>query len=243
MKSVLGLFLFFLLTFSIANAQTKQELKNPDLSTFNINFINGYGISYNYLTTDYFWLRAQLDLYTYGQDIEGETDQSYKSINGGYYGYGSRSEGDENSDNDYIEISLSTQILFPLYKSDYGFIYFGAGPIFTYSNQSTTSDGTRRNFSPDTVLVPSINKYSNESNYKNYDLGILGLFGVSAAITDNISLYAETNFSGGLRWSESNYNNNNTYDTNYDETSKTSSSSNGWFYDFRFVRLGVTVSL
>ncbi len=241
MKSTLGLFLFFLLSFSIANAQTKQELKNPDLNTFNINFINGYGISYNYLTTDNYWLRAQLDFYTHGQDIKGESDQSNKIFNDGYYG--SRSERDENSDNDYIEISLSTQILFPLYKSDYGFIYFGAGPIFTYANQSITSDATDRIFSPDTVTDPYIQKHSNESNYKNYDIGIMGLFGVSASITDNISLYAETHFSGGVRWSDSNYNNDYTYDTNRTESNASNSSGNGWFYDVRFVRLGVTVSL
>jgi hypothetical protein len=241
MKSALGLFICLITLFSFTNAQTSKDLKNPDLNTFNFNFINGYAISYNYLTTDNFWLRAQLDLFLSGEDMEGESDQSYTSTSGGFYG--SRREGDDNYESKYLGISLSTQILFPLYKSEYGFIYFGAGPKFTYSSESRFSDSDDRIFSPDTVLVPSTNKYSSEVNYKDYDIGILGLIGISAAITDNISLYVETHFSGGLRWTDSKFIYKTSSNSDYEDVNESNDTANGWFYEARFIRLGVTISI
>lgn len=125
MKSVMGLYLLFLFSLPFTNAQTSQMLKNPDLHTFNINFIEGYALSYNFLTTDKFWIRAELDLYMYGQDTEGDGSQFYRTD--GSYSYGNRSEIDQNSNSNNLQISLSSPILFPIYKSDFGFIYFGAG--------------------------------------------------------------------------------------------------------------------
>lgn len=241
MKSSLGLILFLLFSFSISNAQTNQNLNNSELNTFNINFINGYAISYNYLSTENFWLRAQLDLFLTANDFENETERYYRRIGGGYYG--SRNEGTENSDNKYLGIALSTQIILPIYKSDYGFIYFGVGPQFSYNNESRFFESELENFTPDTILIPTINRSSNEIKNKFYDLGIIGLLGISASITDNICLYAETHFSGGLRWSDLKTIYRNSSSPDFEDVNESTSTGNGWFYEARFVRIGVTISI
>jgi len=219
---------FFFTINSIAQDDVKSE--GPK-NTFNFYFINGYVISYNFFEAQNFHLRAGLDISTTKEDIDsdGEVIQ---------YPSGYESSTTESSDNSYFSIGASVQIIFPVYETKYGNIYFGTGPVFTYSTSNYSSSRTYND--PDPTIT---SKYSNSTDVQNYDLAAIVLVGVEGIITENISLFVEANIKGGGRWqsTESEYSNTDPSGNQYKNTQ--SSDGNGWFYEAQFIRLGVSISL
>jgi len=240
MKTTINLFisiLFLNILSGISFAQENVTKTKPE-HTFNLYFINGYAVSYNFYNAGIYYLRAQLDLSTSKEDLdtEGENVQDYPVARYERFTTG-------NSETDYFSIGVSAHIIFPVYKTNYGKIYVGAGPLFTYSNQNSSSTEDRKEFSSDTVSTPNSYNYSVSNNEKNYDLGVLVLVGLEAIITDNISLFAEANFKGGRRWQDAKWKNTNVYSPSdsYHYTDETN--ADGWFYQAQFMRLGVSISL
>lgn len=242
MKTFAGSFLvisFFIIGFaSVSSSQTDEKVSKENLNTFNIYFINGYALSYNYYTTEKFYLRAQLDFSTNGENIDTDGENIMEYTNSKE----KQTRSDENK-SDYLSVAISTQIIYPFYNSEYGQAYFGIGPKISYTNNSYKTDSDGKSYYPDTTSTPNIFSNSNKNSSTSYDVGINLLLGLKAYITDNISLFAETHFTGGRRWAETEWNYTNVYNAIDSSKNTNESDGNGWFYEATFIRLGVSVSL
>ena len=225
-----AIFLFFNFFINSSFAQNEVESAGPK-NTFNFYFINGYAISYNFYEAQSYYLRAGLDISTTKENIDsdGEIIQ---------YPSGYESSTTENSDNSYFSIGASVQIILPVYETKYGNIYFGTGPIFTYSATNYSSSRTYNDPVP-----TNTSKNSNSTYEQNYDVAAIVLVGVEGIITDNISLFVEANIKGGGRWQHTESEYSNTDPTGYQYKNTSSSDGNGWFYEAQFVRMGVSISL
>jgi hypothetical protein len=218
-------------------SQKDAEVAKPN-HTFNFYFINGYAISYNFLETGSFFLRAQLDLSTNKQDIdlEGERITNYTTSEYKYSTSG-------NTDNDYFSVGASAHIVFPLYTNKYGRFYFGTGPIFTYTTMNYNFSETYTQYYPDTTAVQYTQTNTNTNNVKNYDVGALVYIGLQGILTENISIFVEAHFKGGKRWNESDWESTSTNNVSNSIKTTSTSSGDGWFYEAQFIRLGVSISL
>jgi hypothetical protein len=228
--ALIAIFLFFNFFINSSFAQNEVESEGPK-NTFNFYFINGYAISYNFYEAQSYYLRAGLDISTTKENIDsdGEIIQ---------YPSGYKSSTTESSDNSYFSIGASVQIILPVYKTKYGNIYFGTGPVFTYS---TTNNNSSRTYN-DQVPTNTSN-YTNSTYVQNYDVAAIVLVGVEGIITDNISLFVEANIKGGGRWQHTESEYSNTDPTGYQYKNTSSSDGNGWFYEAQFIRMGVSISL
>lgn len=236
MKSILGLLalVFFSVIFtSNLYSQEKKDSDKPE-HTFNLYFINGYAISYDFYEAKSYYLRAGLDISTNKSNIDsdGENIQYYTSSTEQY-------STSENTDNSYFSIGASVQIVFPIYVTKYGSIYLGTGPAFIYSTRNYSSSRTQTN--PDPTYSPYTSL--NSTDERNYDLAAVFLVGMEAIITDNISLFVEANIKGGGRWQNSDGEYSTTNTSGYYTKSTYSSDGSGWFYEAQFIRLGVSISL
>ena len=236
MKTVKALTVIFIfLNFFINNSLAQDEVKSDGpKNTFNFYFINGYAISYNFYEAPRYYLRAGLDISTSKSDIDsdGENIQYYTSSTEEY-------STSESTDNSYFSIGASVQIIFPVYKTNFGKIYLGTGPVFSYTTRNYSSSRTQTN--PDPTLSPYTSTSSTDE--RNYDVAAIVLVGVEGVITDNISLFVEANIKGGGRWqnSDAEYSSSNT--SGYYTKNTYSSDGSGWFYEAQFIRMGVSISL
>ena len=225
-----AIFLFFNFFINSSFAQNEVESEGPK-NTFNFYFINGYAISYNFYEAQSYFLRAGLDISTTKENIDsdGEIIQ---------YPSGYESSTTESSDNSYFSIGASVQIILPVYETKYGNIYFGTGPVFTYSTTNYSSSRTYNDQVP-----TNTSNYTNSTYVQNYDVAAIVLVGVEGIITDNISLFVEANIKGGGRWQHTEIEYSNTDPTGYQYKNTSSSDGNGWFYEAQFIRMGVSISL
>lgn len=235
---ILVLFLFTTTTTTNIVAQEVTVKKKNDLNTFNLYFINGYALSYNFYNTESYYLRAHLDIFLSSNESDSEGESSYQYI---FNGEKRTFTGD--AKNDYFNITVSPQIIFPVYTTSFGQVYLGGGPFLGYGKSTNSFNQETVEYYPDTTSTPSISTNSNFSKTKNINAGLVLAVGIKAFITDNISLFAETQFQGGRRWQE----NETTQEwTSYSGTfskGRNTSDSDGWFYDAQFIRMGVSISL
>lgn len=244
MKTIKGFVLFVIVFSSInisSNAQTENKTESDNLNSFSVYFINGYALGYDYFTSDAFKLRATLDLDISGSNIDSEEET--KSIRYGTTNYGSKEFSERETDRDVFSVSLVSQILFPIYKTEYGNFYFGVGPSVGYSRDQNNSIYDSKYFNSDTVTTPNINYASYENTYISYDIAANALIGAEAIISKNISLFTEAHLLGGMRWTEDKWINNYRSNTDYVEKRENSNKGSGWFYSFNYARIGVKISL
>jgi len=201
-------------------AQTDTTLIDKGVNIF---FYNGLGISYKYNANETLSYRVNVGLSTSLTDSETEKDDysynpTYSDTN--YYSeYHFRS---------YFAANLSYTILYNLIKEKSFSFYLGAGPSVNYSIQkyddSHKSEGT-------TYLYNS----NRTSTYSNYGIGVVGLVGIEAYLSKNVTLFAESQLSLYKSWGkdeyESNQNNN-----DYKNVDKVSSTN--WQMDFTLVKVG-----
>ncbi len=154
----------------------------------NINFFNGYAISYKWNTTQNLNYRVYLSLSSSWTDSEVEEE----SKNEGHASY----KRDKIYNNQYLSTNLSFQFLFNLISQKSLQVYLGIGPNANYSynkwDQTSNSDGNT-----------STSSYEYIISENSYGLGIISLAGIEAHLTDNITLFGETHLSGLRVWSES----------------------------------------
>lgn len=244
MKRFKGLLLvvIFFLSINISNiAQTENKIVTKNPHSFSVYFINGYALGYDYLKTDAFKLRATLDLSLSGenQDSDGKNTNHYFS---GSYFDNSIQESEIETDRTYLSLSLASQIIFPIYKTEYGNIYFGAGPGVGFSRNFSSSISENIVYNPDTVLA-SKNFIENEYTTVEYNIKLNLLVGAEVNISNNLSLFAETHLNAGLLWSDQK----NLYkyhsDSGSNQNSEINQDGSGWFYTFQYARIGVKISL
>lgn len=243
MKTFLGSFIVVLIILSGSvniKAQTEEEQQKEKLHTFNLYIINGYALSYNFLTEKNYLLRAQLDISTNGSNSDTESKTSYMYL----YSDDNKSEGNSDFKSNYFNVAFSVHFIYPVFKSKLGEAYIGAGPKFSYSNSSSRASSNYKSYYPDTTSIPEEYKYESHILNHSYNLGITAVLGIKAYLTKNIGLFAETHITGGRNWSDGeNENKNFDNDGNNTSSTKSNSESNGWFYEAQFVRLGISISI
>ena len=244
MRSFKGLIIVIIISLSIniANlAQTENKTESDNLNSFSVYFINGYALGYDYFKTEAFKLRAILDLGLSGSnnDSDGET----KSLQFGTTNFGSRELIERETDTDAFNVSLTSQIIFPIYKTEYGNFYFGVGPSVGYSRDYNNSKYDSKYFNPDTVTTPNINYSSSENTYISYHISANALLGAEALVSKNISLFVETHLNGGMRWTDDKWFYKYQSNTNYEQHREDNQKGSGWFYSFQYAKIGVKISL
>ncbi len=240
MKTVSEFLLVFLLAviYNIPTfAQTDNIKSQKDLNTFNLYFINGYAISYNYYTTDEFLLRAHLDLSVSGNNL----DKTSSQLN--YYPTGSNNyKSSGSTDQKSFNVSVSTHLIYPVYSSRFGQAYIGAGPIFGYSVQSISQNSESENIPFDTTFSTYSFKEKRESTNKNYNLGLMAIAGLKTYLTESIGLFAEVHLIGGRTWANNKSSFSSTQSSRSETAYENTDDSNGWFYSLQFLRIGVMFS-
>lgn len=244
MKTFKGLVLVIIIILSInisSVAQTENKTEQKDLHSFSVYFINGYALGYDYYKTDAFKLRATLDLSLSGvnQDSDGKNTNHYFS---GSYFNNSIQESEIETDRTNLSLSLSSQIILPIYKTEYGNIYFGSGPGIGYSRNFSSSISENTVYDPDTALA-SKSHIENEYTTTEYNVKLNILLGAEVYISNNLSLFAETHLNAGLMWSEQKSLYKYQGNLGSEQNTEINQDGSGWFYNFQYARIGVKISL
>jgi len=244
MKAFKGLIIVIIISLliSVANlAQTENKTENKNLHSFSVYFINGYALGYDYYKVDALKLRATLDLSLSGSDEN--SDGENKNIQYGTPYYGSKEITERETDRSSFSVSLGSQIIFPIYKTEFGNIYFGAGPSLGFSKDHSTLDYNSKYYYPDTVTTPNLYTSTTENTIQSYNIAASILLGAEATVSNNISLFMETHLNGGMRWSDEKWINNSSSNPNSEERRENNYNGDGWFYSFQYARIGVKISL
>lgn len=244
MKTFKGILLvvIFFLSINISNiAQTENKTETKNLHSFSVYFINGYALGYDYYKTDAFKLRATLDLSLSGSDEN--SDGESRNIQYGSTYNGARDITVRETDRNSFGVSLSTQIIFPIYKTEFGNIYFGAGPSVGYSKDHNTSSEEWKSYYPDTVTTPSLYSSSSENTIQSYNVAANLMLGAEAIVSDNVSLFIEAHLNGGINWSDEKRIYRYKSNQNYEELREYNYNGDGWFYSFQYARIGVKISI
>jgi hypothetical protein len=232
-KSLIFLSIIFLLisiSYSAKGQNNSSETDSTGYKTFNLYFINGYAISYDMIKNDNSVIRAHLDFSGTLTDINSDGTQ----INGGQPDQSLTTDQKNNT----WSVSLSFYYLRTFYNSDLGEVYAGIGPGFGFSKDSYFS-----NQSYNYAQTNSNSNSSMNSITKNFSIGFTVVLGIKSYITKSLSVFAESQLSGGKSWQKQEYSyssNTNNISTNY---SSSSTSGHGWFYNTQFFRAGISVSL
>ena len=147
----------------------------------------------------------------------------------------------EKNNSSSISFSLSVQYVYSFLRTHFGEFYFGGGPFLGLARSESINDYS--------YTTSDTSNYSSSTNniYKTYSLGVIFVLGMKAYITNNFGVFAEANLNGGKNWNENNIVSSSVTDypssTDYSSTSTSHESGGGWFYNFRYVRLGISVSI
>jgi hypothetical protein len=226
--SLLSMIFFIFSIGSLVKAQNNfSEADSANYKTFNLYFINGYAISYDLIKNDKSVIRVHLDFSGTLTDINSDGTQ----INTGQMDQ-STTTGQKNGS---WSVALSFYYLHTFYNSNLGEVYAGIGPGFGYSKDNYSSSQGYNS-------VNSYNNYTSDTETKNYSLGLTFVLGIKSYITKSLSVFAESQFSGGKRWQKQDYSYSST--SNYSVSYQSSNiSGHGWFGDAQSIRIGISISL
>ncbi|NOX66795.1 MAG: hypothetical protein GXO85_13640 [Chlorobi bacterium] len=217
-NQLIKLIVISILFSTILNAQVDSSETNQGI---NINFFNGYAVSYKWNTSNNLSYRIYLTLSS--SLLSEETESNWNSSDPN--STDQTTEGD--SDQKFFGTSLSFQFLFRIWSNNTFTTYAGIGPYLSYSHNFNKSENTR-----------NPNYYHSKSNFtaNGYGAGLISLFGVEAFLTNSISLYTEMHLTGGKTWSS--HTDNWTSNNNKYEASSTLTKT-GWNASFQLVKIGL----
>lgn len=193
----------------------------------NINFFNGYALSYKWNTTQDMSYRIYLSLNSSWTD--GESDYENKHIHNGKETSSNSHDGNDNQI--HVSTDLSFQFLFNVYSGKSLNFYFGVGPNINYYYRKWASESFYSQNEEFENKTTSINK--------SYGVGIISLAGIEANLTDNITLFAETHLIGEKNWST----NENIREDSNSNSEKSVQLRNGssWSANLQLVKVGLGI--
>lgn len=222
----IALFVFVSISTIFAQEQLKELPKYRQGVDFYL--INGYGIAYKFGGCTNAGYRIEADFSLSFSD--GKTENKTESISSSY-------SVDENNNYDSFSyyIRIFPQMYFSLYSGGRVSINYGFGPLLKYSHSKIVSDVERTAIYSGSA---SSNSYTVTRKDNDYYLGA-GLFvNVEGKITENISIYAESQLGGGKAWEYSDYSEDSVSgDSHY--TTKTDTYR--WFLSLENIRFGVSL--
>ena len=169
-------------TFLILSTSLQAQIDSAKADKgVNINFFNGYAISYKWNTTQNLNYRVYLGLNSSWTDREEEivrtTIPDVKHI--------------RTDDNRFINSELSLQFLYNIVSKKPLKIYLGLGPLISYNHNFREYTSTKND---------DITYHSTTTDY-SFGMGVVVLSGIEAFLTNTITLFAETHISGLRTWS------------------------------------------
>lgn len=206
-------------------AQTDTTLIDKGVNIF---FYNGLGISYKYNANETFCYRVNVGLSTSLTDYKDDREHYYFNAPNHY---DTSNYARDNYDT-YLEASLSYSILYNLIRDKSFNLYLGAGPSVNYLIQK--------------YEVTDFSHYSNYSSthnrtYTHYGVGVVGLMGIEAYLSQKITLFAESQLTLYRNWGEEESGDFSFSSNNLNSSSKSSVSSTNWQMGFTLVKIGFGV--
>ena len=201
----------------------------------NINFFNGYAISYKWNTTQDLNYRIYLGM---GSSWTNDDRDSESESSGTNYDT-NKSKSDRDNNSIYFASNLSFQFLFSLVSKAKYNIYLGAGPNISYSYGKSNSNRSE-NYNNDST----IRNYGSTYTTKSYGIGVISIIGIEAYLTKTITLFAESHVTGAKKWSNNDSEHNSTENhsgstsTNFSNNSETTS---GWSANIQLVKVGLGI--
>jgi hypothetical protein len=204
-------------------------------SNLTLNNFKGAAISLSDFISDY--QKYRLEVSTAFSNSSG--DQSGNQYSADTLSNNSSGNSDYNSNS--IQMTLQ-YITYATPKAQTS-IYFGVGPFvgLSWSKNNSNSSSTSVDFSQ--------SQSSSTSSSSSYFVGVLGSIGVEWFFSEHISLHAEYGLSAQYNWgsSQSNSNNQVTYNSIYSYTSNSyrsnsSNTSKGWSVAGQTVVFGLSVN-
>ncbi|MBU0558747.1 MAG: hypothetical protein KJ799_11445 [Bacteroidetes bacterium] len=212
-----------------------SSVQGDNYETFNIYFVNGYGLSYELIKSHNSIIRIQVDLHNNYLSIDSEgsrTNSPAISMDSQPYS--------EDKKTEIIIISLASHFLYKFYESKFGIAYLGGGPSIGYSKHIYETGSSYNE-----LRLGSPERYSN--SYKNlntsYSLGLNLLLGLKANISANVGFFAESHFNIGKIWVENEYSSRFQQSSGNSSTTINKSEGDGWFTDSNFFRVGISMAL
>ncbi len=209
----------------------------------NINFFNGYAISYKWNTTQNLNYRVYLSLNSSWTDSDEEYESEAINSDPNYSNY-SR-EFDKNNNYFYLGSNLSFQFIYNIISEKGCNFYLGVGPNINYS-YSNSSDGRTVNNRRLRNSIPNRDNSECESSSSSYSfgIGIISLTGIEVFLAKNISLFAESHIIGQKTWGKSDFSGNcikAQNGTSYTEKGTNNKTTSGWNVNLQLVKVGLGI--
>lgn len=223
--SKLTIILILILVSTSLVAQVNSEKADHGV---NINFFNGYAVSYKYNTNQDLNYRIYLSLGSSWSDSKNDSKNTSSN--------GQSRTGEDNDNGTYFTTNLSYQFLFNIISQKTFNFYIGVGPNLNYRYENWESNNNEKYDSYD-----YFSEYSRKS--KTFGVGLISLIGIEAYLTKNITLFAETHLVGSRNWS-STERKDKSFNSNYDDniySSESSSDGTSWSANLQLVKVGLGI--
>ena len=243
MKTIFAILLIITLIIPASVSLAQEKENSPDVSEqltsnyFDFYLINGYAIAYKFTASEKSAYRIQLDFssnYTDG-DIKNHnryTNSSAEIIN-------QNTNGHVKSRN--TNVNFIIQYLLNVYSSAKGHIYAGAGPFLSYHKNSGEMNESNIDYN-----IPLAVYNNNSNSTRTIGAGIAITLGVEGYISDNISLFFETQLNTGKSWTKEEFSStsiDNSSNSLHGTYSTGGRDTNNWYYNFIDLRFGVGISI
>ena len=216
---------FIIFSFNLTSAQEAEKDLTQGVSVY---LFNGYAAGYRFNECNNSFWRVNLDLYSNYTNRTHNSDGTTYTINSG----DSSSYETTNNSSDF-SISLVPQYFFKFYQNKYVEVYSGCGVLIGFNRDENKSTSTS--------LGNFTHKDYQYTITTGYSAGLIGTFGVEGKITENFSVFVESQLSGARTWSSSSSNNSSITDGTDQYRSYSSAKSKGWNANFNLSRAGITI--
>ncbi len=196
------------------------------------HLVNDYSVSYLKMLTPASGLRFKIDLGLRGSSGDRDVHNENHYLNNQTKQVSTHDGAEENnSSSQYVNLVLNYATYYQL--NDELNLFFGAGPLISYSRYNSEATNLYSNVYPDQA-----DSYRN--NYKNYNrsfgLGLQLSLGLELNLTKSFSILAEYNLNGTYTWNKETYNFENTSSTN---GNKNDYEGTSWSYGLNQLKLGI----
>lgn len=218
--------LLFLLVILSCNFSSAQEKEQDLTHGINIYLFDGYAVGYRFNESGNTFWRINLDLYANYNDGINNSDTHSKSLYGG-----DTSSYETKSENSHFSLTLSPQYLYKFYQSKFVDFYSGGGILFGYDRNEYKTNDKR---------VWSFTGYNYSYSVSNsYSLGIIGILGLEGKLTDNFSVFVESQLSEMRSWTTHSSNSTSISEETEEYRSFSSGKAKGWTTNFALSRAGI----
>lgn len=219
----------FVTLFYFSSISLFAQAGEKDLTQgISVYLFNGYAAGYRFNECDNSFWRVNLDLYTnYTNLTDNSNGNSVFITNGDTNSYESKNEHNR------LSLTLTPQYLIKFYENKFINIYSGAGILVGYIHEEYKMNSKR------------LGDYThNDYQYTvstGYSAGLIGILGAEAKLTENLSVFVESQLSGVRSWTNSSSNSSSVENGTEQYRNYSSEKDKGWTADFVISRAGIVI--